>query len=81
MPPYWSQVNSDTICSDILDYLARDAYFTGLRLVIDPRIASYFRVDRRSGNLYVDLAKHELLREDMRRELVQRMLQRIAAQR
>ncbi len=74
VPPYWSQVNSDTICSDILDYLARDAYFTGLRLVIDPRIASYFRVDRRSGNLYVDLAKHELLREDILSEMV-RMLE------
>ncbi len=69
-PPYWSQINSDTICSDILDYLQRDAYFTGLRLVIDPRVLSYFRVDRESGNLYVDLAKHGLLREDILSELV-----------
>ena len=37
VPRYWSQINSDTICSDILDYLQRDAYFTGLRLAIDPR--------------------------------------------
>ena len=29
IPPYWGQLVSDTICSDILDYLARDAYFTG----------------------------------------------------
>ncbi len=74
VPPYWSQINSDTICSDILDYLARDAYFTGLRLVIDPRLASYFRVDRKSGNLYIDLAKHDLLREDILSEMV-RMLE------
>jgi HD superfamily phosphohydrolase len=69
-PPYWSQINSDTICSDILDYLQRDAHFTGLKLAIDPRILSYFRVDRAGGNLYVDLAKHGLLREDTLSEIV-----------
>jgi len=70
IPPYWSQINADTICSDILDYLQRDAYFTGLRLAIDPRVLSYFRVDRATGNLYVDLAKHSLLREDILSEIV-----------
>lgn len=69
-PAYWSQINSDTICSDILDYLQRDAHFTGLKLAIDPRILSYFRIDRASGNLYVDLAKHGLLREDTLSEIV-----------
>ncbi len=70
VPPYWSQILADTISSDILDYLQRDAYFTGLRLGVDPRIASYFRVDRRSGNLYLDLAKRELLREDILSESI-----------
>jgi HD superfamily phosphohydrolase len=70
VPPYWSQVMSDTICSDIIDYLARDAYFTGLKLQIDPRIASYFKIDRASGNLFIDLAKRELLREDILSEVV-----------
>lgn len=74
IPPYWSQILSDTICSDILDYLARDAYFTGLRLSVDPRIASYFKVDRASGSLYIDLAKRDLLREDILSEVV-RMLE------
>lgn len=69
-PPYWRQINSDTICSDILDYLARDAYFTGLRIGIDARILAYFRVERTSGNLYLDLAKHNLLREDILSEIV-----------
>ena len=31
---------------------------------------SYFRVDRASGNLFIDLAKHELLREDILSEIV-----------
>ncbi len=70
VPPCWSQVLSDTISSDILDYLQRDAYFTGLRLGVDPRVASYFRVDRASGNLYLDLAKRELLREDILSEAI-----------
>jgi uncharacterized protein len=70
VPPYWSQVLSDTICSDILDYLQRDAYFTGLQLGVDPRVASYFRIDRASGNLYLDLAKRELLREDILSEAI-----------
>jgi HD superfamily phosphohydrolase len=70
VPPYWSQILSDTICSDILDYLQRDAYFTGLALGVDPRVASYFKIDRASGNLYLDLAKRELLREDILSEAI-----------
>ncbi len=70
VPPYWRQLVSGTVAGDILDYLARDAYFTGLRLEIDPRISSYFKIDRASGNLYIDLAKHELLREDILSEIV-----------
>jgi len=70
VPPYWSQILADTISCDILDYLQRDAYFTGLSLSVDQRVANYFRIDRRTGNLYVDLAKRELLREDILSEAV-----------
>lgn len=74
IPPYWTQIVSGTISSDILDYLARDAYFTGLKLQVDPRVTSYFKIDRATGNLYIDLAKHDLLREDILSEIV-RMLE------
>ncbi len=74
VPAYWSQIISGTIAADILDYLARDAYFTGLKLQVDPRVTSYFKIDRASGNLYIDLAKHDLLREDILSEIV-RMLE------
>ena len=74
VPPYWRQIVSGTVCADILDYLARDAYFTGLHLQVDPRVTSYFKVDRKTSNLYIDLAKHELLREDILSEIV-RMLE------
>ncbi len=70
VPPYWQQIVGGTLASDILDYLARDAYFTGLRLAIDPRVTGYLKVDRATQNLYVDLAKHDLLREDILSEVV-----------
>jgi hypothetical protein len=74
IPPYWTQIVSGTFACDILDYLARDAYFTGLKLAVDPRVTSYFKIDRASGNLYIDLAKHDVLREDILSEVV-RMLE------
>ena len=74
VPPYWAQIVSGTFACDILDYLARDAYFTGLKLAVDPRVTSYFKIDRKSGNLYIDLAKHDVLREDILSEIV-RMLE------
>ncbi|MCA8981295.1 MAG: HD domain-containing protein [Planctomycetes bacterium] len=74
VPPYWSQIVGGTVAADILDYLARDAYFTGLRLMVDPRVTSYFKVDRQTGNLFIDLTKHDLLREDILSEIV-RMLE------
>jgi HD superfamily phosphohydrolase len=74
VPPCWGQIVGGTIASDILDYLARDAYFTGLKLAVDPRVTSYFKIERAGGNLFIDLAKHDLLREDILSEVV-RMLE------
>jgi len=70
VPPYWREILSDTICADILDYLARDAYFTGLNLRYDERVVDYFKVDRETGHLFVDVAKRGLVREDILSELV-----------
>lgn len=70
VPHYWREILSDTICADTLDYLRRDAYFTGLNLYYDERVVDYFMVDRASGHLYVDLAKRGMLREDILSELV-----------
>src|SRR5262249_55417585 len=70
VPACWRELLSDTICPDILDYLKRDAYFTGLSLVYDDRILSYFMVDRASGHLFVDVEKRGLLREDILSELL-----------
>ena len=70
VPPYWRELLSDTICADILDYLRRDAYYTGLNLLYDERVLNYFMVDRQSGHLFVNLEKRGLLREDILSEIV-----------
>ena len=63
VPPYWRQINSDTICSDILDYLARDAYFTGLELGVDPR---WSRTSRSNAERQpVHRSRDNLLRDDI----------------
>jgi HD superfamily phosphohydrolase len=69
-PPFWTQILSDTIDADLLDYLRRDAYHTGLELHYDRRVLGYFRVERGSQRMYVDCAKQGMLREDVVSELL-----------
>jgi uncharacterized protein len=70
VPPFWRQVVSDTIDADLLDYLRRDAHYTGLELRYDRRVVDYFRVDRQRGELFVDCEKNGMLREDIVSELL-----------
>jgi hypothetical protein len=70
VPSFWRQVVSDTIDADLLDYLRRDAHFTGLELRYDRRVLDYFRVDRQSQQLFVDCEKNGMLREDIVSELL-----------
>jgi HD superfamily phosphohydrolase len=70
VPPFWRQMISDTIDADLLDYLRRDAWYTGLELRYDRRVIDYFRVDRQTQRLYVDCEKNGMLREDIVSELL-----------
>jgi uncharacterized protein len=70
VPAFWRQVVSDTIDADLLDYLRRDAWYTGLELRYDRRVLDYFRIDRGSGQLFVDCEKNGMLREDIVSELL-----------
>ncbi|MEO0479077.1 MAG: HD domain-containing protein [Planctomycetota bacterium] len=74
LPPYLTQIHSDTIDADLCDYLRRDAYHTGLALRYDDRALAWFRVDRESQRMFVDCEKGGMLREDITSELV-RMLE------
>lgn len=67
-PPLVSDLVSGTICSDLLDYLARDAFFTGIRRTYDERLFRYFAL--REGRLVLRLAKGGLRREDAFSEVV-----------
>ena len=70
VPKFWQQVVSDTIDADLLDYLRRDAMYTGLELRYDQRVIDYFRVERSSGEMFVDCEKNGMLREDIVSELL-----------
>ena len=70
VPPFWRQVVSDTIDADLLDYLRRDAHYTGLELRYDRRVLDYFRVERSTQKLFVDCEKNGMLREDIVSELL-----------
>jgi HD superfamily phosphohydrolase len=63
-----SGVVSGTIGADLLDYLARDAFFTGIRHRWDERIFRYFALE--SGKLVLRLEKRGSLREDALSEVV-----------
>jgi len=68
--PFMHQMLSDTIDSDLLDYLRRDAYYTGLELRYDDRVTGYFQIDRGSEQMFVDCEKYGMLREDIVSELM-----------
>jgi HD superfamily phosphohydrolase len=70
VPAFWRQVVSDTIDADLLDYLRRDAHYTGLELRYDRRVVDYFRVARADGRMFVDCEKNGMLREDIVSELL-----------
>jgi HD superfamily phosphohydrolase len=69
-PPFRAQALSDTIDADLLDYLRRDAYYTGLDLRYDSRITAYFRIERSSERMFVDCEKNGMLREDIVSEML-----------
>lgn len=66
--PFIVQMVSGAICADLLDYLRRDAYFTGLAQNYDDRIFRYLAVE--DDQLYFEIAPHGVIREDAISELV-----------
>jgi HD superfamily phosphohydrolase len=56
------------ITADLLDYLRRDTYFTGLSQFYDPRVFQSFIIE--NGRLVINLEKHGMLRRDSLSELV-----------
>lgn len=48
--PYYADVVGNTICADLLDYIERDAYYTGIELSYDSQLFSHFVVDEYEPN-------------------------------
>lgn len=69
LPAWASEIISSTIDADLLDYLRRDAYFTGLAHDYDDRVFRYFTVAE--GRLALAMMKHGMDRPDARSEVIQ----------
>jgi HD superfamily phosphohydrolase len=67
-PPLVQDIVAGTICADLLDYLARDATFTGIRRAYDERLFRYFGLHE--GRLVLRLSKDGLRREDAFSEVI-----------
>lgn len=65
---YRSDIVVGAISADLLDYLRRDNYFTGLSQYYDDRVFSLFR--REGDRLILHIEKHGELRHDALSELV-----------
>ncbi|MBI2302296.1 MAG: HD domain-containing protein [Armatimonadetes bacterium] len=66
--PVAQEIISGTVCADLLDYLRRDAFHTGLAQGYDDRLFRSFDVV--DGHLAVDLQKNGLFRHDVLSELI-----------
>ena len=66
--PWMAQVINDTICADLLDYVRRDCYFTGINKNYDDRVFSYFLVE--NSKLVLNFAKNNMKRSDARSEIL-----------
>ena len=63
-----SELISGMFCADLLDYLARDAFFCGLSQRYDKRILRSLRTD--GSHLYLDCQKNGVIREDLVSEVI-----------
>jgi HD superfamily phosphohydrolase len=66
--PWKVQLISNTICADLLDYLRRDSYFSGLMKNYDDRVFKYLRV--MDKKLVLDFVKDNMVRLDARSEII-----------
>jgi len=66
--PWLGQIINDTICADLLDYIRRDCYHTGINKDYDDRVFSYFIIE--DGKLVLNFVKNRMERSDARSEIL-----------
>ncbi len=73
-PERWEhQITAGAVAADLLDYLARDAYFCGLSQRYDQRIFQLFELDLstdRPSRLYLNAQRDGVLRQDALSEII-----------
>jgi hypothetical protein len=62
------QIINDTICADLLDYLRRDCYYTGINKNYDDRVFNYFLFA--DDKLVLNFTKNSMERSDARSEIL-----------
>lgn len=66
-----NQIFAGAVASDLLDYLARDAFFCGLSQRYDPRILHLFRLSGGTNpQLYLEAQKEGVIRQDALSEII-----------
>lgn len=65
---WWWEIISGTICADLLDYLARDAFFCGLQGRYDERI--FRTIGVADDHLYICAEKDGIIRNDVVSEVI-----------
>ena len=65
---WWWEIISGTICADLLDYLARDAFFCGLPGRYDERILRTISVE--DDHLYISAERDGIIRDDVVSEVL-----------
>ena len=71
-PDGWENaITSGAVAADLLDYLARDAFFCGLSQRYDPRIYGLFGLERGAKRrLYLDAQRDGVVRQDALSEII-----------
>lgn len=64
----FAAIVGNTICADLLDYLKRDPYFTGLQHRYDDRIVAAFKID--GDQIYLDLDDRGRLKRSIVSEIL-----------
>ncbi len=76
--PYVADIVSNTLCADLLDYIKRDVYFTGIREAYDDRFLSYLVLKEdpeiKKPRLVLKLFKEKHNMKAMRRDVLSEVL-------
>ncbi len=72
--PYLADIVGNTLCSDLLDYLKRDMYFTGIKETYDEKLLSYLSLQKVNGKIRLVLKLTKRGSSKIRRDCLSELL-------